>query len=59
MNEILSGTVHGIWTLILMSTVIGIYAWAWSSKREVAFKEAAMLAVDDSDNNPEKEQNHD
>ncbi len=59
MNEIMSGTVHGIWTLVLMSTVVGIYAWAWSSKREVAFKEAAMLAVDDRNYNPEKEQNND
>lgn len=55
----MSGTIHGIWTLVLMITVIGIYAWAWSSKREVAFKEAAMLAVDDSKYNPEKEQNND
>lgn len=55
MNEILSTTIHGIWTVVLMITVVGIYAWAWSSKREVAFKEAANLALDDSVNNPEKE----
>jgi cytochrome c oxidase cbb3-type subunit 4 len=52
----MSGTVHGIWTLILIITMLGIYAWAWSSKREVAFKEAASLALDDSNNNPEKEE---
>jgi len=55
MNEF-SGTIHGIWTLVLMSTVLGIYAWAWSSKREVAFKEAANLALDNSNNNPEKKE---
>ena len=52
----LNGTIHGIWTIVLMSTVIGIYAWAWSSKRDVAFNEAAMLAVDDSNNNPAKKE---
>jgi len=52
----MSGTIHGIWTLVLMITVLGIYAWAWSSKREVAFKEAANLALDNSNNNPEKEE---
>ncbi|MBT3205124.1 MAG: cbb3-type cytochrome c oxidase subunit 3 [Gammaproteobacteria bacterium] len=52
----LSVTIHGIWTLVLMITVIGIYAWAWSSKREADFSEAAMLAVDISNNNPEKKE---
>ncbi len=51
-----NGTIHGIWTLVLMSTVIGIYAWAWSSKREADFNEAAMLAVDNSNYNPEKKE---
>ncbi len=40
----------------MMVTVLGIYAWAWSSKRVVDFEEAAMLAVDDSNTNPEKEE---
>ncbi len=52
----MSATIHGIWTLIMMVTVLGIYAWAWSSKRVVDFKEASMLAVDDSNTNPEKEE---
>lgn len=52
----MSGTIHGIWTLILMITILGVFAWAWSSKREVAFKEAANLALDDSHSNPEKEE---
>jgi cytochrome c oxidase cbb3-type subunit IV len=51
----MSATVHTIWTLVLMITVLGIYAWAWSSKREADFAEAANLALDDSFTNPEKE----
>jgi cbb3-type cytochrome oxidase subunit 3 len=39
-----------------MITVLGIYAWAWSSKREVAFNEAANLVLDDSQANPAKEE---
>lgn len=52
----MSATIHGIWTLVLMVTVLGIYAWAWSSKREIAFKEAANLALDDSHSTPAKEE---
>ena len=52
----MSATIHGIWTLVLMITVIGIYAWAWSPKRTADFEEAARLAVDDSITNPEKEE---
>ncbi|MDJ0833713.1 MAG: cbb3-type cytochrome c oxidase subunit 3 [Gammaproteobacteria bacterium] len=52
----MSTTIHIIWTLILMITIIGIYAWAWSSKRAADFNEAAMLAVDDSNTTPEKEE---
>jgi cbb3-type cytochrome oxidase subunit 3 len=39
-----------------MITVLGIYAWAWSSKRVVDFDEAARLPLDDSYTNPEKEE---
>ncbi len=52
----MSATIHIIWTLILMITVLGIYAWAWSSKRAADFEQAAMLAVDDSYSTPEKEE---
>jgi len=52
----MSGTVHGIWTLVLMVTILSVFAWAWSSGREEDFKEAANLALDDSINNPEKEE---
>ncbi len=52
----MSATIHSIWTLILMFTVLGIYAWAWSSKRAADFDEAARLPLDDSNTNPEKEE---
>ncbi len=52
----MSGTVHGIWTLVLMITILSVFAWAWSPKRKADFKEAANLALDDSFNNPEKEE---
>ncbi len=50
----MSATVHGIWTLVLMITVLGIYAWAWSPKRERDFKEAANLVLDDRNNTADK-----
>lgn len=50
----MSGTVHGIWTLVLMVCILSVFAWAWSSKREADFKEAANLALDDSNINPER-----
>lgn len=52
----MSETVHIIWTLVLMATVLGIYAWAWSPKRVVDFEEAAQLALDSDNLNPEKEE---
>ncbi len=51
----MSTTVHIIWTLILMITVVGIYAWAWSSKRVVDFEEASRLPLDEGNKNPEEE----
>lgn len=51
----MSGTIHGIWTLVLMITILGIYAWAWSPKRKAAFDEAANLALDDSQETPKEE----
>ena len=54
----MSGNLHGIWTLVLMITMLGVFAWAWSPSRKSAFDEAANLALDNSNNNPEKEDNH-
>ena len=47
----MSAFVHTVWTVVLMLTVLGIYAWAWSPKRKAAFDEAANLALDDSQEN--------
>ena len=52
----MSGMIHAIWTLILMITVLAIYAWAWSSKRQVDFDEAARLPLNEAgDTNPKEE----
>ena len=53
----MSVTVHIIWTLVLMTAILGIYVWAWSPARKADFAEAANLALDNS-NNPEKEDNN-
>ena len=51
-------TVHIIWTIVLMTAILGIYAWAWSPARKEDFAEAANLALHDSNHNPEKEDNN-
>ncbi len=35
------------YTLVLFVTFIGIWAWAWSSKRKSRFDEAARLPLDE------------
>ena len=44
-----AGTVHGIWTAVLLIVFIGIVAWAWSSKRKRDFDEAARLPLEDDE----------
>ncbi|MDX1442313.1 MAG: cbb3-type cytochrome c oxidase subunit 3 [Gammaproteobacteria bacterium] len=36
-------TIRGLITLVVMLTFIGVWAWAWSSKRKHDFEEAANL----------------
>ncbi|WP_413113529.1 cbb3-type cytochrome oxidase subunit 3 [Thaumasiovibrio sp. DFM-14] len=43
------GTIHGIWTLTLFVSFIGIVLWAYSKRRNSAFKEAANLIFDDEE----------
>jgi cytochrome c oxidase cbb3-type subunit 4 len=38
---------HTIWTLALLGLFIGIWAWAWSSKRKPGFDAAARLPLED------------
>ncbi len=35
------------YTLVLFVTFIGIWAWAWSSKRKARFDEAARLPLEE------------
>lgn len=44
------GTLHGIITIIVMLTFVGIFAWAYSSRRKKQFDEAANLVFADDDN---------
>ena len=53
---------HIFWTLALMAIFIGIFVWAWSSKRKADFEEASRLPLDSDDvthpNNNKKEADH-
>ena len=53
---------HIVWTLTLMAIFIGIFVWAWSSKRKADFDEASRLPLDPEDythpNNNKKEADH-
>ena len=40
---------HSVWTVILLVVFLGIVFWAWSGKRNKAFKEAAQLPLEDDD----------
>ena len=35
--------------LVLFVSFIGVWIWAWSSKRKSAFKEASLLPLEDDD----------
>jgi cytochrome c oxidase cbb3-type subunit 4 len=41
--------IHSIWTIVVMVLFLGIVVWAYSSKRQVKFDEAARLPLDDDD----------
>lgn len=45
------GTYHGLYTLLLMILMLGIFAWAYSGKRKKGFDQAARLALEE-DNKP-------
>lgn len=50
------GTFHGIWTIVLFVSFIGIVMWAFSKRRKARFEEAANLVFADEQEAPEKEQ---
>lgn len=41
--------IHSIWTIVVMVVFLSIVVWAYSSKRQVKFDEAARLPLDDDD----------
>ncbi|PKH56374.1 CcoQ/FixQ family Cbb3-type cytochrome c oxidase assembly chaperone [Shewanella sp. Choline-02u-19] len=43
------GTLRGIITIVVMVTFIGIFAWAYSSRRKKQFDEAANLVFSDEE----------
>ncbi|ABL99998.1 CcoQ/FixQ family Cbb3-type cytochrome c oxidase assembly chaperone [Shewanella amazonensis] len=43
------GTLHGIVTIVVMLTFVGIFAWAYSSRRKKSFDEAANLVFSDEE----------
>jgi cytochrome c oxidase cbb3-type subunit IV len=43
------GTLQGILTIIVMVTFVGIFAWAYSSRRQKQFDEAANLVFSDDE----------
>ena len=46
------GTWHLVWTLLLMTSFIGVVYWAWSSRRRKDFDEAANLPLEDDTRGP-------
>ncbi len=42
-------TLRGILTALALIAFIGVWVWAWSSKRKSAFEEAANLPFADED----------
>lgn len=41
--------VRGAILLVLIFSFLGLFAWAWSSKRKRAFDEASMLPLEEDD----------
>jgi len=43
------GTLHGLWTLLVLVVFIGIVRWAFSSRQKKRFEEAAQLPLEEDD----------
>ena len=43
----LFGTLSGLFTGLLILIFVGLFAWAWSSRRRAAFDEAAALPLEE------------
>ncbi|AZQ10592.1 MULTISPECIES: cbb3-type cytochrome oxidase subunit 3 [Shewanella] len=49
------GTLHGLVTIVVMLTFVGIFAWAYSSRRKKQFDEAANLVFSDEEHKEMKD----
>ncbi|WP_076411573.1 cbb3-type cytochrome c oxidase subunit 3 [Shewanella sp. UCD-KL12] len=45
------GVIQGLITIVVMLTFLGIFAWAYSSRRKDQFDEAANLVFSDDEPN--------
>jgi len=50
-----TNTIRGLLLLCMLIGFLGIWAWAWSSKRKAAFKDASQLPLEDDKMEPEDE----
>ena len=41
------GSIHAVWTVLLVILFLGIVFWAYSRKRKADFEAAARLPLDD------------
>jgi cytochrome c oxidase cbb3-type subunit 4 len=48
------GTIHTIWTVLLLLIFIGIVAWAWNSRQKARFDRAARSVLDEETVSGEK-----
>lgn len=50
------GTIHGIWTIVLFVSFLGVVWWAYGKKRKARFEEDAKLIFDDEKPPKDKDQ---
>jgi cytochrome c oxidase cbb3-type subunit 4 len=43
------GTLHGLWTLLILVVFVAIVRWAYSGKQKERFEEAARLPLEEDD----------
>ncbi len=51
-------SIQMLWTLVAFIVFVGILIWAWSSKRDQEFDEAAHLIFDETDDAELNRVNH-
>jgi len=51
-------TVRSIFTVLVVLAFLGVWVWAWSSRRKEDFEEAARLPLDDDPPAATKESSH-